>query len=243
MASRSHPSARHGRAGRGLQERNARVQAHLALVGPIASHYARRSPESCDDLDQVGRLGLIRAAELYDSQQAVPFSAYARRHVRGAILHYLRDTAPLVREPRRLQERRRLLRQQECRLTSALGRRPSSEELRRSLALNEEQWSDLARTAGGWQQGWLDELEQNQHGDDEEQAEQDCRRGERLRSALHALPAPQRRVLRSVVLEGLSLRKVAEQQGTSLTTTHRQLQRALDLLRTRLSDPSAVPGC
>jgi len=240
MASRRQPSV-HIR----LQQRNARVQAHLALVGPIASHYARCSPESSDDLDQVGRLGLIRAAELYDSGQAVPFSAYARRHVRGAILHYLRDTAPLVREPRRLQERRQLLRQQERILTGALGRRPNHDELRNSLTLNDGQWQDLA-ASGGWQQGWLQEQEEQQQRqacDQREQVEQEDQRARRVRAALQALHAQQRRVLCAVVLEGLSLRAVARRQGTSLTTTHRQLQRGLEQLRTRLSAPSGAPGC
>lgn len=243
MVSRPLPSARHGRGGSRLQRRNAQVQAHLALVGPIASHYARRSAESSDDLDQVGRLGLIRAAELFDSQQAVPFSAYARRHVRGAILHYLRDTAPLVREPRRLQERRQLLRQQEWRLTAALGRRPSAEELRASLTLTDPQWRELAVPTGGWQQDWLEDLQQSHTTPSWDDMEQRSVRAWQVRAELQRLQPPQRRILCAVVLEGLSLRAVAQRHGTSLTTTHRQLQRALAQLRSRLSAPSGAREC
>lgn len=242
MAIEPSTSTRQGRVDRRLQQRNARVQAHLALVAPIASHYARRSPEATEDLDQVGRLGLIRAAELYDSRQTVPFSAYARRHVRGAILHYLRDTAPLVREPRRLQEQRQRLRQQEARLTAALGRRPSNDELRQSLALADRQWRELAQPTGGWQQSWLDERQDGRNVDSGEE-ELERQRAQRVRAALHSLDGQQRQVLEAVVLGGLSLRAVAARQGLSLTTTHRRLKQGLDQLRTRLTGPSAVPGC
>jgi RNA polymerase sigma-B factor len=32
-------------------------------------------------------MGLLRAAELYKPQTATPFEAFARPHIRGAILH------------------------------------------------------------------------------------------------------------------------------------------------------------
>ena len=103
-------STRRGAGRSGVRRRNQLVEAHLGLVRPIAAHYAASSPEWREDLEQVGLLGLIRAADLYDSSRAVPFSAYARRHIRGAVLHHLRDTAPLVRAPRQVQERRQRLR-------------------------------------------------------------------------------------------------------------------------------------
>ena len=84
--------------------RNARIKHHLNLVDPIAGHYARRSGLDRDDLKQVGRLGLLRAAEGYEQGQDKPFEVFARPHIRGAILHYLRDSVGLVRLPRRLQE-------------------------------------------------------------------------------------------------------------------------------------------
>ena len=46
--------------------RNERIEHHLKLVDPIAGHYAKRSGLDRDDLKQVGRLGLLRAAEGYE---------------------------------------------------------------------------------------------------------------------------------------------------------------------------------
>ena len=83
--------------------RNARVEQHMQLVKPLASRYAAKSGQDPDDLLQVGLLGLLRAAERYEGQRDIPFSAFARPHIRGAILHYLRDKAAIIRLPRALQ--------------------------------------------------------------------------------------------------------------------------------------------
>ena len=87
-----------------VEQRNRLVEAHQDLVRPIAFHYGRCCRESVDDLLQVGLIGLIRAAERFDTQQGTPFEAFARPHIRGAILHHLRDVAPSVRLPRRQAE-------------------------------------------------------------------------------------------------------------------------------------------
>ena len=64
------------------QQRNHRIQKYLSLVQPIARRYSYQS--GCDG----------------DS-----FPAFAKPHIRGAILHYLRDHMSLVRLPRGVEER------------------------------------------------------------------------------------------------------------------------------------------
>jgi len=83
--------------------RNARIEHHMQLVEPLARRYAKKSGQDQDDLLQVGLMGLLRAAERYEGQREIPFSAFARPHIRGAILHYLRDKAAMIRLPRALQ--------------------------------------------------------------------------------------------------------------------------------------------
>ena len=85
------------------KRRNTRVEHHMRLVEPLARRYARTSGQDRDDLQQVGLLGLLRAAERYEGRKDVPFSAFARPHIRGAILHYLRDKASIIRLPRAVQ--------------------------------------------------------------------------------------------------------------------------------------------
>ena len=87
------------------QQRNHRIQKYLSLVQPIARRYSYQSGCDCDDLTQVGCLGLIQASQRYQQKQGNSFPAFAKQHIRGAILHYLRDHASLVRLPRGVEER------------------------------------------------------------------------------------------------------------------------------------------
>ena len=84
--------------------RNARVEQHMRMVEPLARYYAKTTGQDPDDLRQVGFLGLLRAAERYEGSRDVPFQAFARPHIRGAILHYLRDRAAVIRLPRSVQD-------------------------------------------------------------------------------------------------------------------------------------------
>ncbi|MEY4298429.1 MAG: hypothetical protein RLZZ423_1608 [Cyanobacteriota bacterium] len=228
------------RPGRRVRQRNRQVEAHRGLVAPIAAHYAAQSAESRDDLEQVGALGLIRAAELYDRRLAVPFDAYARRHVRGAILHYLRDTAPLVRQSRRLQERHQQQRQLALLLTRQLGRIPTAEDLRRALGLSSDQWQRQQPVP--WEERWWREQQERCAGDGGGICGS-AAQAEGVRRALQTLPIQQRLVLETVVLEGLSLRDAARRLHSSAATVHRLLHRGLAELRTRLTGPSDAPAC
>lgn len=75
--------------GRVLAARDELIRTHLHLVPPIARRIQQRLPPSfdIDDLIGEGNLGLWRAATHYrpDAHGGCPFSAYARRRIRGAI--------------------------------------------------------------------------------------------------------------------------------------------------------------
>ena len=79
--------------------RNRRVEEHLQLVRPMALSFARRSGQCGEDLTQVGMLGLIKTSTFYKNGSSVPFEAFARPHISGAIVHYLRDRTVLIRLP------------------------------------------------------------------------------------------------------------------------------------------------
>ena len=86
------------------KQRNSRVQKYLSLVQPIAKRYAQRSGCDYDDLIQVGCLGLIQASQRFRNTKGTLFHVFAKHHIRGAILHYLRDNASLIRLPRNVEE-------------------------------------------------------------------------------------------------------------------------------------------
>jgi RNA polymerase sigma factor for flagellar operon FliA len=68
------------------------VTENLPLVRYIAARIASTIPASVelDDLIQTGTLGLIDAVRRYDPSKGIPFPAYARYRIRGAILDALR---------------------------------------------------------------------------------------------------------------------------------------------------------
>jgi RNA polymerase sigma-B factor len=238
-----------------VAQRNRRVERYVDLVRPIARHYASCCRESADDLLQVGLLGLIRAAELYRQELETPFSAFARPHIRGAILHYLRDSAPAVRLPRRqaeLQERIQRLLQ-----TAAADMEPGSGEtlVRERLGLSECQWQVLAQQRRlnrpvPLEGELLDLVEAPAptYGPDEAPMPP-------VEALLSHLEPRQRQVVRQVVLAGWSYRRLAQQMQVSPMTIQRLLHRGLAQLRSQLdqatfrpatlacSAGSVAPGC
>jgi len=83
--------------------RTERILAHTALAKGIALRLAGRVPKSVDidDLIAAGMLGLIDAADRFDASRGIPFEAYSRRRIQGAILDALRAEDHLTRRERR----------------------------------------------------------------------------------------------------------------------------------------------
>lgn len=213
-----------------IQRRNQRVESYRRLVRPLAIHYARCSRESSEDLTQVGLLGLIRAAELYRDERNTPFEAFARPHIRGAILHYLRDTAPAVRLPRRAAELGERLR----RLESVQGGGENGSlqlgQAQERLGIGREQWLLLLQHRRLSRPLPLDETLVHQLPDPA--MEQPEEPGTDTAEALLARLEPrQRRVVARVVLGGMSYRRLASEMGISPMTVQRLLRRGLDRLR------------
>jgi RNA polymerase sigma-B factor len=222
-----------------IQRRNARIETYLHLVQPIARHYARVCPESRDDLQQVGLLGLIRAAERYRSAEQVPFAVFARPHIRGAILHYLRDLAPAIRQPRRQQELTHQLSQQRQRLVIELGREPRDNELRAACGLSLQRWQQQLQMPKARMVS-LDAANDLAAPGTPLSGE---RQYEELLQAVKRLDQQARQAIQEVVMGGHSLRQVATRWRVSPSTVHRHLHRGLAELRTLLSPPSASAAC
>ena len=200
-----------------------RITNHLNLVTPIAASYAYKTGEDIDDLIQVGRLGLIRAAQLFDSHRGEAFSAFARPHIRGSILHYLRDSIGLVKIPRRIQEMAQGLIQQERNCTDITRFNTSSDQ---HLAIQSyryrKSWTSLEdlhqepRSGGSTGNEW-EALTHSEH-------------QQTLNKCWKKLSSEEQECVRSVVIEGLSLRKAANQLGMSTMTVHRRVKQGLRAL-------------
>jgi RNA polymerase sigma-B factor len=80
--------------------RNQLVQRNLNLVYKVAHRFSKATGVELDDLIQEGSLGLCRAVEQFNPSTGYKFSSYAMPHIRGAMLHYVRDKVRPIRIPR-----------------------------------------------------------------------------------------------------------------------------------------------
>jgi RNA polymerase sigma-B factor len=215
-----------------VASRNGRVQAYQNLVRPIAAFYASRTPEPFDDLLQVGLMGLMRAAELYCRTNRTPFEAFAKPHVRGAILHYLRDAAPMIRLPRRIAELQQRAKKE--------GESGSSQQ---DLTSSQRRALEELKTWGppiSLDQLPLDGLNlaapppanQGAHGEEPIQAVK----------ALQHLDSQSQWIVGKVVLEGWSYRRTASQLQVSPMTVQRKLKQGLARVRSALEQQQAELG-
>ncbi|MGH7737078.1 MAG: sigma-70 family RNA polymerase sigma factor [Candidatus Tyrphobacter sp.] len=79
------------------------VGQYAHLCSRAARRFARPGLDRAD-LEQVAAIGLIKAADRYDSHSPTPFEAYAWLLMIGELMHYVRDCERLVRAPRRLRD-------------------------------------------------------------------------------------------------------------------------------------------
>jgi RNA polymerase primary sigma factor len=120
------------------------VAAHLGMVRSIAARYCDLGLP-LDDLIQEGSIGLLEAIDRYDSSRSSDFEAFFRFHVRRAVRNALTEQARLIRLPKQVVERRRLLTTTEATLR-ATGERPTPSELATATGLSEREVLE-ARTA------------------------------------------------------------------------------------------------
>src|SRR5207248_6518604 len=112
-------------------DRDGFIRAHIGLARNLALRLAGRVPASVDldDLIAAGVLGLIDAVDRFDPLRAIPFQAYARTRIQGAILDALRAEDHLSRRDRR---RSREADQAEDKVRMKLGRELSVDESHRA---------------------------------------------------------------------------------------------------------------
>lgn len=129
-------------AGADLDTRDRLVMEHVGLVKTLAGRLANRLPSQVEvsELISVGVLGLIDAAGRFNPALGVPFSAFARRRIHGAMLDSLRD---LDWAPRTLRKLRRDVDGAIARVRERLGREPESAEIAASLQVSEAEYDTM----------------------------------------------------------------------------------------------------
>ncbi len=123
-------------------ERNELVVENLHLVKMTALRLAGRLPNhiTFDDLFSSGVLGLIDAAQKYDSSYGLPFEKYALIRIRGAILDEIRSRDIL---PRQLRTKANEFEKTISDLEKKLGRYPTDEEIAKEMNLELEEYYNV----------------------------------------------------------------------------------------------------
>ncbi len=176
---------------------------------------SRKGLES-DDLLQVGCLGLIKAYNRYEAKRGAPFPSFAKPHIRGAILHFLRDRAGLVRLPRAVEER-----------AMKMMRNPEGTPLSAADALAVDHY----RSKQHWVEFNDDLLDDRPEGIDLIERSEAWSRVNKL---FRNLEKDDQRALQMVVLDGMSLRQTDQQLEVSAMTVQRRVKRGLNTLANEL---------
>jgi RNA polymerase sigma factor (sigma-70 family) len=241
---------------RSITNRNAVVQANLALVWQAARRESIRSGQGFEDLSQVGCLGLIKAVEQFDPAQGASLSSAALPWIVGAMRHYLRDRCQPLQGGRSLRELNQkaqaLQRQRQQDQQPPL----SETELVAALGCSLSRWREAQQLHHALRMASLEEPQGLEAGEAVCLREQvaDPRpvepyaaaiRAERrqlLRRALRSLERSQRRLLLGRVLQQRAWADLGSQLGLSARVAQRRFSALVELLRRQLGPELEIDG-
>ncbi|MET8152299.1 SigB/SigF/SigG family RNA polymerase sigma factor [Actinoplanes sp. NPDC049668] len=126
----------------------------LPLARRLAGRFRGRG-EPLEDLEQVARLGLIKAVDRYKPSRG-SFTAYAISTISGELKRHFRDTAWAVHVPRPVRELLLEVRQSRTQLTGELCRTPTVAELAERVGVTEGAVNETLVANGGYSPASLD---------------------------------------------------------------------------------------
>lgn len=204
---------------------------HLPLVGFLVSKVmAGATHLSRDDLAQAGALALVQAVDAYDPARGVPFGAYARERIIGAIRDEMRAVDWAKRSTRQTIKATLVVQEQ---LTAALGRGPTVSELAGALGVDEATAAEHAGLANR-RIGPFDETFAGNESSGILLPETEAIVKERVdfvRKAVHTLPERMRYIVEAVYFHDRSVTELAVELGVTHSAISQQRAEALRLMR------------
>lgn len=208
------------------------VEENSGLVWSVVRRFLGRGVEA-DDLYQLGCLGFLKAVEGFDLQYGTQFSTYAVPKIAGEIRRFLRDDGT-VKVSRSLKEQAASIKSTRSRLTTALGREPTIQEISRQTGFSPEEIA-LAETATAATESI--QRESGEEGFSLENILTDTESEERmvekiaLRQAIEALPEREKTVVKLRYFHSLTQQRVAKVMDVSQVQVSRIEKKAIGLLR------------
>lgn len=212
------------------------VQENTGLIWSVAKRFIGRGAEP-DDLYQLGCLGFLKAVEGFDLEFGTQFSTYAVPKIAGEIRRFLRDDGA-VKVSRGIKEQAATIKSVRNKLTGALGREPTIQEISRQTGFSPEEIA-LAETATAATESI--QRETGEEGFTLENVLTDTESEERmvekiaLRQAVDALPERERLVIRLRFFHALTQQRVAKVLDVSQVQVSRIEKKAIAMLRERLN--------
>jgi RNA polymerase sigma-B factor len=227
---------------RGSEEHNMAsetlVVRYQSLVRSCAQRYWQ-SPESQEELMQVGYVGLLKAINNFDPEVGTSLVAYAQPCVSGEIKRHFRDKRWQVHVKRSTQEMRLELRQARAELTQRLARSPRPEELAEHMGVSDADLAEAERADVVFQASSLDAPVSDRRGTasvadivgaDDPQLEHTLDM-EAVWTHYRDLPERQQRLLMMRFYGNMTQAEIGERLGVSQMHVSRLLSGALDYLR------------
>ena len=208
------------------------VTENSGLIWAVARRFIGRGAET-DDLYQLGCLGFLKAVEGFDPEFGTQFSTYAVPKISGEIRRFLRDEGAL-KVSRSRKEQSATITSFRSRLTTALGREPTIQELSEQTGFTPEEIA-IAETATA-----ATESIQQETGEDGfclENILTDTESEERmvekiaLRQAVEKLPERERLVIQLRYYHSLTQQRVAKVMQVSQVQVSRIEKKALEKIR------------
>lgn len=218
------------------------VLINLGVAHAIATRYRGRGLNG-EDLEQVARLGLVKAAHGFDTSRQNDFLAYAVPTIRGEVRKHFRDQGWMVRPPRRIQELQSRIAAAGAELTQTLGRSPRPSEVAEHLGEDLEDVQDALAADGCFSPSSLDRPAREDGGtatvgdllpdDDHDQEAAEAR--VTLAPVVRRLSERDRRILHLRFFSGWTQEEIARDIGVTQMHVSRLLARILADLREQLT--------
>lgn len=214
--------------------RNALVSENIGLVHSCCQRFKGRGVEY-DDLFQAGCLGLIRAAEGFDSERGIMFSTYAFPAIMGEIRRLFRDGGT-VKVSRSMRELYLKASRESERLSKKLGREPTVSELAVYLGVSAEETAQALCAAqptvsltSGVEEDDGAQIDLPQ----EDETERLCDEMS-LRQAISELEERDRRLITMRYFSGMTQVQTAQRLGMTQVQVSRRERRAIERIRAKL---------
>lgn len=182
------------------------------------------------DLEQIGAIGLIKAADRYDPSQSAPFEAYAWLLIVGELMHHVRDGERVLRAPRGVRDLDRRWNAAQRELLGRLGREPSENEIAEYVGASQRDVEEIRAYRASNHVLSFDSLHSVDRGDPQAEFEEvlDRLTVERI---LRALSPLQRQIVTSIHLDGVSVVDLAARLGYSRRHVTRLHRAAIERLK------------